>query len=315
MKNLAYLPLVIAIGWLVFDFGWDQALCVTTIALGIFGLDKIEKEKKPDRSEKDKKYDRESHSRLFRSLVVSVLALGFWITIKAFRSQGDAGRLEYAHAGAPVLGRPKNKDKDTAAILPGNYEITANSIGGLYIGMSLDSISHFYNAAKGYKITSYSGTFESCDYDEIFIQDPDSNMLLSIVPGDNGKIHSIRAYGERFKTYNGLHPGLTMNEYCAIYPGDKKIFQGEVYNEEWFEPYDMQTSRSAFGVYLERTDGKKDQEPGKVGVYTGSEMESTEFRTQNVKVGSIGVSADDKTKRYAENVLHGEDSALMSARQ
>lgn len=315
MKNLAYLPLFIAIGWLVFDFDWEPALCLVSIAVGLFGPDQFEKDRKPDHTKKDREDDRRSKALLLRSVVVSVLAFAFWISINVFRSQGDAGDLDYARAGAPVLGKPKNTDKDTAAVLPGNYEITVNSIGGLYIGMSLDSIAHFYNAANGYKITSYSGTFESCDYDEIFIQGPDSNMLLSIIPDQNGKIHSIRAYGERFKTYNGLRPGLTMSEYCTIYPGDKKIFQGEIWHEEWFEPYDMQTLNSAFQVYFERTDGKKDEDPGVVGVYTGSEDESTKFRTKNVKVGSIGVSADDKTRRYAENEPQGEDSGLISARQ
>lgn len=162
--------------------------------------------------------------------------------------------------------------------LANDYLITKDRVGDIKLGMSYTNFLKIYpNAKKSGKCQSDEkpGLYT----DELFVTDYDY-----ICEHTNRKIKSISVYSSKYKTFNGLKVGMTINDILKIYPKIK--VEIALMDEEEF--ITVKTTNNLSIVFFVNT--------GKEGKFVGN--------YKNFPTNKITNNFDKNGKIYSIEIYH-----------
>lgn len=136
------------------------------------------------------------------------------------------------------------------------YKITSHSIGGISLGMKVADIENLYKKLDRFTYDIIQSCDGPCDIpNAVNIKDKQNNeILITCIFGfldDPTMIHEIFVWSDEYKTYNGVYPGMLINDYLKIYPNAvlykyPKIGPTSNIENEYFYPVDLQSNKNVF---------------------------------------------------------------------
>ena len=189
----------------------------------------------------------------------TILIIGILGVLIAFLIFSDKGTKLYNNyfstQNSPEISKPKgsaDEELETSDFNP-KYLITANSIGGISLGMTQEEVEKLYKGEK-YRF-KYFGSKEK-PFFYILLNEGNEFLLECDIDPKDKTVRTIIVHSNKFMIENTIRPGSTIKKYLTVFSdADILLYTRGLSTIEFFQPISFRTSNTSLRFFIKSKSG------------------------------------------------------------